>query len=475
MESNVSSLLEIAPLSEIQTLICHFAEFNHLYYPVVDLPEMMAFLRNLRHHDSIPVGSAALIAAMCYQAASSLSCSSEQDPRSGPWSIQSSAWKALSHQLLFASRYPLRPNLNTVRAAILLAVSSIAEWAPDPDPTPIAVLVRAGQALGLHRDPEWFQCSAREADFRRRIWWSIHGIDLTYSMAHGVPPLIHSRGYDVKTQTGHDHDHDGDCKSLSGSEFEALEARKPGNTIDLHLMWSRIVETIYSTQKPTKEIFEKLEAEMTECCAAILDKSDSRRPLREPSPRDEFIAACERMCCHRSVLILHQPYLRSRLWPQTSRAKTLEACKGYIREYTATLTKPTLSAYRWILRHYSVFHMCAIILQDLFQTPHSNESAELLELIERTFAQFSTYPDTDPKWKKLEALRVKAWVANGWVPAAENKKPDNVDAGGGGLDLALGLDLGLDSNASLLEPEWEWDWDPLLASFVWDDSSKQAA
>lgn len=420
-ESPAKSLLGFAHLGEVHKLVCYFAEFNHFFYPVVDIPEIIASLRNLRNDTSAPAGSSALLAAMCYRAASSLAFSSEAVSSN----VQPETWKDLSHQFLFASGYPLRPNMNTLRAALLLAASSMAEWTTHPDPTPISVLVRAAQALGLHRDPESFQCSVREADFRRRLWWSIHAVDQGYSLAHAVPPLIHSTGYDVKKINAE----------------ESLEVRMLGTILHTNQLFARLSESIYGIHKPTKDTFRKLDEDVASLMVRLVAKSQNPKH----GPLEVFIAACERMCCYKVIYLLHQPYLRSRLWPQDSRGKALEGCKCYIRDFSATLKDPSLAPHRWMLTHWNIFHACAIVLQDLCQYPNSTESAELLELMENTFAEWSE--DCDPNWRKLEGLRLKAWNANR-RPSAEQVVMDSENLG-----------------ASLS------DWDPLFASLIWDDPS----
>jgi len=320
--------------------------------------------------------------------------------------------------------------MDNMRAAFLLSASSMAEWNLVPDPTPISVLVRVAQSLGLHRDPATFQCSPREADFRRRLWWSISALDASYSLAHGLPPVINQASADVQP---YDDEANPETKMLTF-------------ITRTNLLYRRILEDIYSVRKPKTHIFQQLDRDATNLGRYMAQKAQG------DNPQDKFIALSAKMCCGKAIFILHQPYLRSELWPKESRSKALDAAANYIRDYVATMTVPFLAQYRWILSHWNMFHAIAIILQDLTQHPHSAESAELRALIDSTFADFSK--PNDHNWRKLQFLQARAWKANQWDVAE-----DSSDSTSNRQDV----------NASLS------DWDPLFASFLWDQASPETS
>ncbi|UDD59466.1 hypothetical protein AFCA_006885 [Aspergillus flavus] len=408
-------------LAEVDRLIHWYSNYCHLWYPIVDIPEVIISLENLRHNRSSPVGSLALIAAICFAAACSFNASGDLKSLS-PIST-SSAWKDLAVQLLSSNVYPRQPNLNTVRAAFLLALPSVADGRTHPDPGPVCVLLRAAQSLGLHRDPSSFNLPPSEVDFRRVLWWCIHSLDVCYSVAHALPPLIHATATDVQTM-----------------EQNGMSERKLiGTIIRVNSLISAIFQTVYGIRQPTGKDIQDLDEKATKICT---DEISTRTSL-EMTAAEKFITMSQRMCCYKMLFILHQPYLRSTQWPQTSRQKALAACQNYINDYLLGIADPELAPYRWILGHFDVTHACAIVLQDMIQHPGSVESVGMRSLVETCFFTFSS--DSHPDWAKLEALGSKAWAANGWPCPFQQ-------------DLSS---LGADASLS--------DWDPLFASFIWEN------
>jgi hypothetical protein len=278
---------------------------------------------------------------MCYGASSTMVAAKQFDT-SG---TEPGFWKDLAYRFLFASGYPLRPSLDSIRAAFLLSASTMGEWNLNPDPTPIAVLLRASQALGLHRDPSKFQFTTREAVFRRRLWWSIYAVDLCYSLAHGLPATINPSKSDVQV-----------IEDESNPEVRWLTFLTP-----INLCLARILEEIYGFSRPNACVLKRLDLDASKQSASMLQRQ------RRDSPQNEFIAMSTSLCWDKVVMLLHQPYLRCPSWPKDSRGKALNAAQRYVKDYSSTITSTCLIQYRWILSHWNIFHAVAIILQDLIQ------------------------------------------------------------------------------------------------------------
>ncbi|KAL1856674.1 hypothetical protein Plec18167_009112 [Paecilomyces lecythidis] len=406
--------------NQVDRLISWYSQYCHFWFPVVDVAEIMTSLQDLRNQKTSSPGATAIISALCYAASCSVSASNNAEPLS---SIPSSSWRNVASQLLFDSGYPSRPNLNTIRAAFLLAAPSMAEGVFHPDPGPICVLVRAAQSLGLHREPMSFQLSAHEAVLSRILWWSIRGLDTSYAVAHALPPLIHPTTTDVQMI---------DCE-------DKVERKLLKTIIRTGLLISSTFHNIYGVRQPTFNDVQRLDEESEK--VSTEEVSDSQHPGMTALER--FVAMSRRMCCCKMLFILHQPYLRTPQWPQSSRIKALNACQDYIGGFLTGVTDHALSPYRWVLEHFDVIHPCAILLQDLIQHPGSLESDTLRNIVETCFSTFSKV--SHPDWARLERLRSKAWAANCW----------NV---GEQTDLALP-----EGDVSLA------DWDPLFASFIWEE------
>lgn len=405
-------------LAEVDQLIAWYAKYCHFWFPLVDYDEIIAQVLEQRNHGSSEPGALALIAAICYTATRSIKASEN----SNVWfSFRSSFWKEVTTQLLAESGYPSRPNLNTVRVAFFLAIPSMAEGRSNPDPSSVTILVRAAQSLGLHREPLFFQLSAQDAEVSRVIWWSVRGLDITYAISHGLPPLIHPDTTDVRS-----------VGCGFGSERKLISAISQTTALI-----SKTLHRIYSVSQPTLRDIKQLDDEAEKIYA---EESDNHNAHMDALQR--FIAMSRMMCCCKMMIILHQPYLRTSQWPQESRSKALMSCQDYITGFVAGVNDESLAPYRWVLDHFDVIHACAIILQDLIQNCGSAESSSLRGVIDICFSTFSK--GQHPVWTQLETLRSKAWAANGW--------PVN------GQDREI-----LESDASLA------DYDPLFASFLWEE------
>ncbi|OJJ02997.1 hypothetical protein ASPVEDRAFT_84463 [Aspergillus versicolor CBS 583.65] len=405
-------------LPEVDHLISWYATNCHFWHPFVDIEEVTSSVQCIRNHGKSSSSRYALVAAICYSAVSSINVSGECKLLSST----ALEWNATANHLLISAGYPISPDLDSLQAAFLLATPSTAEERSRFDPGPVCVLVRAAQSLGLHREPLSFQLSARNADIRRVLWWSIYALDVSYAMAHALPPLIYPATSDVRVLDG----------------THTLDRKLITTIHRVSVVMSRAFLEIYGASQPTYRQIQSLDAEAARICSEEVTDSHASAT----TALERFIATSRRMCCFKMIFVLHQPYLRANQWPTDARKKTLSACQGYIDEFVQAIQDMSLSPYRWVLRHFNMIHPCAIILQDLIQNPGSAELHDLRETVDKCFSALST--DSPPNWTSLQRLRDKAWAANQW----------HLD---GEVDTLDWLDTGL------------LDWDPLFASFNWDD------
>ncbi|KAJ3549463.1 hypothetical protein NM208_g494 [Fusarium decemcellulare] len=399
----------------VDRLVHWYADHCHFWYPIVDIAATTAYLESHRSGgvSSAPVGTSALLSSICYTASCSLAVSGDMSTVA-----TCTKWRDLAQNLLDQTGYPSRPNLQTLRAALLLSLPSIAEFPSQLNLAPVSILIRTAQFLGLHRDPLMLHTTADEADAQRILWRSIQALDLSQSLAHALPPLTHHMHSDVELVSRPDNP---DWRLL----YTVMMVNKP---------LCKVLEGIYGIQQPTQATLQHLDAEAEKVCEI---EASSHTELPQDA-HARFIAISQACCCWKLKFILHQPYLRSPQWPRSSRSKALDASIKYIRDFSVGMTEPALAPYRWVLNHFNIFHACGIILQDLISFPGSPEALELRSVAEASFETF--YIESDPTWERLEALRSKALSVNGW---------DEL-----GLEMA-DMDVGLS------------DWDPLFALLKW--------
>jgi hypothetical protein len=268
-----------------------------------------------------------------------------------------------------------------------------------------------------------FRLPPREADFRRILWWSIHGLDVAWSVAHALPPLIHPTTADVRT-----------IETKNKSERKLIKT-----LIKVNSLMSTIFQEVYGIRQPTSKGIQDLDESAENICADEVTIGN----LPEMETTDRFIAMSQRMCSFKMLFILHQPYLRSSQWPLGSRLKALNASQDYIKDFLTGVTDPALAPYRLVLGHFDVIHACAIVLQDLIHHPGSPECVRIRTLVETCLFTFSR--DYHPNWEKLEALRFKAWAANDWLCSEQ----ETLETPGADASLS--------------------DCDPLFASIIWEN------
>lgn len=361
----------------------------HVWFPVVSPSEMKAALATCRDVDMRDLASAALITTICYIASKAARASGEIVPSL----LACEEWQAVARILLELSGYPSKPSLHNIRAAFLLATGDMTETHSHLSVAPLSVLVRAAHMLGLHRDPSAYTSRSGDPELRRITWWAVHSLEICYSLAHGLPPITRAGSFDVQ---------------LFSPGF-ARQHPLFATIVRVNSALGAILEDVYGIREPTLRTLESLIAEVDKICV------EEAAPLPDPKQStslERFAVVSRRVCCWKLKFVLHQPYLRSKLWPTNSRSKALDACEQYINDFLIGASDPLLAQYRWVFDHFNVFHPCAIILRDLIQHAGSLEAQSLKSIIVSCFENF--FVETDPNWGKLQVLRDQAWHANSW-------------------------------------------------------------
>ncbi|KAI0182377.1 fungal-specific transcription factor domain-containing protein [Xylaria flabelliformis] len=109
------------------------------------------------------------------------------------------------------------PTLSTLQCTILAVVWLCYASFQNTACSTLALAVNMAQALGLHLPPPCGM-TQREAEMRKRLWWSIYVLDAKINMELGRPFLIHQS--DMKCNLPSD---DHDVAALSGSNFSPLD------------------------------------------------------------------------------------------------------------------------------------------------------------------------------------------------------------------------------------------------------------
>ncbi|WWD03083.1 hypothetical protein V865_001129 [Kwoniella europaea PYCC6329] len=106
--------------------------------------------------------------------------------------LQSELYLSASFQALRLCAYLANPTMRTVQAQLLQMVYLLASERAADAWTTGGTLVKQAIALGLHKDPLSLdpKISMREAECRRRLWWSIAGFECMLCIFFGRPSTI---------------------------------------------------------------------------------------------------------------------------------------------------------------------------------------------------------------------------------------------------------------------------------------------
>ena len=98
------------------------------------------------------------------------------------------------------AEFPASPSLRTFAAYIIVDSTWLREEQPLQCCSLVGLGFRVAQMLGLHREPARFGgVKPVDVQVRRHLWWTIVALDAQVALASGLPPMIESKLYQVKT------------------------------------------------------------------------------------------------------------------------------------------------------------------------------------------------------------------------------------------------------------------------------------
>lgn len=170
-----------------------WSQFMAAVYPLIPILHLPMFWQQVdsfwnsiqQYHDTgMPGGILAESPAFLALVFSTLCCGALSDSslpasESSHASRDRTAASQLSRSLyrvtmatLSLCRFPRESNLISLQAFVICHIPLIREES-ERSASFVATAFRAGQALGLHRDPIHFKIEPIEAETRRRLWWHI--------------------------------------------------------------------------------------------------------------------------------------------------------------------------------------------------------------------------------------------------------------------------------------------------------------
>lgn len=125
--------------------------------------------------------------------------------------------------------FPQNPGLHSLMAYVLINAMIIREEEALSSCSFVALAIRIGQAMGLHKDPSQFQnLDAVQSNERRKLWCLLMHLDVMTACVSGLPLVISSEIFSTTTMLSELRDEHIGKRKESESRTTSLEDRYPG-------------------------------------------------------------------------------------------------------------------------------------------------------------------------------------------------------------------------------------------------------
>ncbi|KAK8126346.1 uncharacterized protein PG998_002105 [Apiospora kogelbergensis] len=372
-EAEPTLWLQSIPRSHYTKLMRWFSEHCYIFVPIVEVEEIERLV-DACETLQLDEESYLLLATSCH--ASSLSIEAWRPELTLLY--PSDIWRRCVESLfrLCSPSY----SIAYIKALVFKAIPSITEGAACPVASPISTLVRSAQLAGLHRDPTRLDIpSEAEAEERRRLFWKVHGLDIAFSVAHGLPTLLRPSSYDVREL---------DAGSHPGLIFLKHCSRA-------HMIFSDVLEMTLGHSQATPQVHKDLATAATNFQETIRELGHSWGP--SPGVPAKYV--------QHSLLIIS--------------CRAIDAAKECIETFILCAHDFIFAPLKWITGLYNIYQPVVIILRDLIQHPGSAEADDLGHTVAACFE--ASADDNQYMWERLRRLKSKAWELNGW--SANTKLP----------------------------------------------------
>lgn len=211
----------------------------------------------------------------------------------------------------------------SVEAALILVMHLVLQKR-DTDPMcwhTFGTAIRLAQRMGYHRDPSYLnrnsnmKISPFDAEMRRRTWYTLEHLDISFGFILGIPPVIH--GEDVDTQLPsnlHDEEFNEHSKSLPPSR--PVSDFTPALS---YIFYARLVQVLRRIVRQAIAIAQPSYGDVISLDADLRSLHDDvppnlrYRPIRESSFADAPDIIVRRMILEimhlKGMCVLHRRYL----------------------------------------------------------------------------------------------------------------------------------------------------------------------
>ena len=95
--------------------------------------------------------------------------------------------------------FPSHIEAPLIGCLVLLQSVPAAEEEPVQSSTYFNLMIKLAQSIGVHREPALYGVAPHEAEIRRRMWWQILRLDLSFASSSGYPSYIGDAMHDTRS------------------------------------------------------------------------------------------------------------------------------------------------------------------------------------------------------------------------------------------------------------------------------------
>ncbi|KAL8865503.1 MAG: hypothetical protein Q9174_006851, partial [Haloplaca sp. 1 TL-2023] len=326
----------------------------------------------------------ALVLAMCFTAAVSLSYSQPQVNFQTDKGSLVEKLKLATERALVAAQHMKSLKLETMQAFAIYLIPQCRGELSRAQSSMVGALVRLAQCAGLHRDPSVTDVSPLECHIRGLLWYQICFLDLHTCEQQGPQPMIHADDFDTPLPM-----------NVDDIAFETSSLPVPSNgwtdvtfsliryeITEIHRVIFR--ERIALDKKTTDltAVRAKIESSIQNVVSKYLRNLDDSIPIQKCArlTAESLLARC--------IPMVLQVFLRleERNDTQEEIQKTILARALDLMEAGATLETATdLIPWAWYAPTYQQYHSIFFVLVMLYMDPDMPDAARASAMIDHVF------------------------------------------------------------------------------------------
>lgn len=262
----------------------------------------------------------------------------------------------------------------------------------------VAMAIRLGECMGLHRDPtDVFGASAVESHVRRTVWYQLCFLDMRTTDAQGPRPAIRRDDYDTKFPYNIN---DADLLSANPQDSDTAWtdmtiSRMRFECVEMHRVLFIDRQRLEKKQISLTHVLGKIESFRKAMEAKYHPIFDPAVPIKNYA---RMVMEILLLRMHIGVLHRYHNSVSSRI-PDRLRQIILTSGTQITENAVKLETMPEFKAWRWCAGAYQQYHVAFLLLVEIFAFPMRKEADRIWNCLDYVF-------ETDQKLSRAQKGRI---------------------------------------------------------------------